>query len=274
VARYLSHIFSKRNIPTLVVPSPDSSIKALDLPQWPHVRFLDQDLKSEKVGQREVLARALEQLAKMEVHQQTTTSTHLPNLDSSFVVAIGASTGGTEALSKIIVDLPSNMPPIMIVQHIPEGFSRAFAERLNQISHLRVKEAVDGDALEAGQVLVAPGDRQMTVTGRPGHYKVRVYEGDKVNGHRPSVDVLFRSVAECVKGPTLGLILTGMGSDGADGLLQMRKSGAITFGQDASTSVVYGMPKVAHQIGAVSKVLSLPQIAGELIKTLTLKEKP
>jgi two-component system chemotaxis response regulator CheB len=207
-------------------------------------------------------------------HQQTTTSTQLPNLDSSFVVAIGASTGGTEALSKIIADLPSHMPPIVIVQHIPEGFSRAFADRLNQISHLRVKEAVDGDVLETGQVLVAPGDRQMAITGRAGHYKVRVYAGDKVNGHRPSVDVLFRSVAECVKGSTLGLILTGMGSDGADGLLQMRKNGAITFGQDASTSVVYGMPKVAHQIGAVSKVLPLPQIASELIKALTLKEKP
>lgn len=274
VARYLSHIFSKRNIPTLVVPSPDSPIKANEFPQWPHVRFLDQDLKVEKPGQREALARALEQLSKLEVQQQTTTSTQLPNLDSSFVVAIGASTGGTEALSKIIADLPSNMPPILIVQHIPEGFSRAFADRLNQISHLRVKEAADGDVLEAGQVLVAPGDRQMAVTGRPGHYKVRVYSGDKVNGHRPSVDVLFRSVAECVKGPTLGLILTGMGSDGADGLLQMRKSGAITFGQDASTSVVYGMPKVAHQIGAVGKVLPLPQIPSELIKALTLKEKP
>jgi chemotaxis response regulator CheB/chemotaxis methyl-accepting protein methylase len=274
-ARYLSHIFSRRNIPTLIVPSPGASIKAQEYPQWPHVRFLEQDLKTEKEGQRETLARALEQLAKLEIHQhQTTTSTQLPNLDSNFVVAIGASTGGTEALSRIIADLPSNMPPILIVQHIPEGFSRAFAERLNQISHLRVKEAADGDTLDVGQVLVAAGDRQMAVTGRAGHYKVHVYSGEKVNGHRPSVDVLFRSVAECVKGPTLGLILTGMGADGAEGLLLMRKNGAITFGQDASTSVVYGMPKVAHQIGAVSKVLPLPQIASEMIKALTLKEKP
>jgi two-component system chemotaxis response regulator CheB len=274
-ARYLSHIFSKRNIPTLIVPGPGAPIQPSEFPHWPHVKYLDQDLKVEKEGQREALARALEQLTRVDIQQhQSTTSTHLPNLDSDFVVAIGASTGGTEALSKIIADLPSNMPPILIVQHIPEGFSRAFAERLNQISHLRVKEAADGDALEVGQVLVAPGDRQMAVTGRAGHYKVRIYSGDKVNGHRPSVDVLFRSVAECVKSPTLGLILTGMGSDGADGLLQMRKNGAITFGQDASTSVVYGMPKVAHQMGAVSKVLPLPQIASEMIKALTLKDKP
>ncbi len=275
VARYLSHIFSKRNIPTLVVPEPGTSIKTNEFPQWPHVKYFEHDLKTEKEGQREALARALELLAKVDIsHHQSTTSTHLPNLDSNFVVAMGASTGGTEALSKIIADLPSNMPPIVIVQHIPEGFSRAFAERLNQISHLRVKEAVDGDALEVGQVLVAPGDRQMAITGRPGHYKVHVYSGDKVNGHRPSVDVLFRSVAEHVKGSSLGLMLTGMGSDGADGLLQMRKNGAITFGQDATTSVVYGMPKVAHQLGAVSKVLPLQQIASEMIKTLTLKEKP
>jgi two-component system chemotaxis response regulator CheB len=274
-ARYLSHIFSKRNIPTLVVPGPGAPIKINEFPQWPHVKYLEQDLKADKDGQREALARALEQLARVDINQhQTTTSTYLPNLDNNFVVAMGASTGGTEALSKIIADLPSNMPPIVIVQHIPEGFSRAFAERLNQISHLRVKEAVDGDALEVGQVLVAPGDRQMTVTGRSGHYKVHVHLGEKVNGHRPSVDVLFRSVAECVKVSTLGLILTGMGSDGAEGLLLMRKNGAITFGQDASTSVVYGMPKVAHQIGAVSKVLPLNQIASEMVKALTLKEKP
>jgi len=273
VARYLSHIFSKRNIPTLIVPSPGNPIRANEFPQWPHVKYFDQELKVEKEGQRDALLRALEQVSQLEVSQQLTTSTNLPNIDSSFVVAMGASTGGTEALSKIIADLPSNMPPIMIVQHIPEGFSRAFADRLNQISHLRVKEAVDGDELESGQVLVAPGDRQMTVNGRPGHYKVHVYSGEKVNGHRPSVDVLFRSVAECVKGSTLGVILTGMGSDGAEGLLLMRKNGAITLGQDATTAVVYGMPKVAHQIGAVGKVLPLQSIAGEMIKAMTLKEK-
>jgi two-component system chemotaxis response regulator CheB len=109
--------------------------------------------------------------------------------------------------------------------------------------------------------------------GRPGNYKVNVFAGEKVSGHRPSVDVLFRSVAEHVKGKSLGVILTGMGADGADGLLQMRKSGSITFGQDAGTSVVYGMPKVAHQMGAVSKVLPLNQMAAEMLKALTLKEK-
>ncbi|WP_141734805.1 CheB methylesterase domain-containing protein [Oligoflexus tunisiensis] len=200
-------------------------------------------------------------------------SARLPQLDSNFVVAIGASTGGTEALSRIIADLPSNMPPIVIVQHIPEGFSRAFASRLNQLSQLRVKEAVDGDALDVGQVLVAPGDRHMAVTGHPGDYKVQVYSADKVNGHRPSVDVLFRSVANIVKGPRLGVILTGMGADGAEGLLLLRNSGAITLGQDANTSVAYGMPKLAQQLGAVNKVLPLHQIAGAMIKALTLKDE-
>ncbi len=274
VVRYLSHIFSKLTLPTLVVPGPDSPVSPADLQQWTHVRILEQDLKTERPGQKEALMRCLDQLSHLDVSHLQLSSTQAPNLDASFVIAMGASTGGTEALSKIIVELPSNMPPILIVQHIPEGFSRAFAERLDQISHLRVKEAADGDNLEPGRVLVAPGDKQMTIAGRPGHYRVQVYAGEKVSGHRPSVDVLFRSVAEQVKGKMLGVILTGMGSDGAEGLLQMKNAGALTFGQDAASSVVYGMPKVAHQLGAVGKVLPLNQIALEMIKALTLKEKP
>jgi two-component system chemotaxis response regulator CheB len=272
-ARFLSQIFSTRTIPTLIVPAPHGPVRPQEFSHWSHVKVFDQDLKIERDGQRESLARALELLGRLGPGPKLHTNTRLPHLDSSFVIAIGASTGGTEALSRIIADLPSNMPPIVIVQHIPEGFSRAFASRLNQISQLRVKEAADGDTLDVGQVLVAPGDRHMTVTGRPGHYKVHVFAADKVNGHRPSVDVLFRSVAANVKGPRLGVILTGMGADGAEGLLEMKKSGAITLGQDASTSVVYGMPKVAQQIGAVTKALPLQQIAGEMIKVLTLKDK-
>ncbi len=272
--RFLSPALGKMNLPTLIVNSLESPVQAADVQQWPHVRIFEQDLKSDRPGQREAILRTLDQLARLDTPRpKIASSAQVLTLDSTALIAFGASTGGTEALGKVIADLPANMPPIVIVQHIPEGFSRAFANRLDQISQLTVKEAVDGDKLQVGHVLVAPGDKHMVITGRPGQYKVHVYSGEKVSGHRPSVDVLFHSLAEHVKGRMIGVIMTGMGSDGAEGLLQMKNRGALTFGQDATTSVVYGMPKVAHQIGAVGKVLPLNKIAQELVKALSVTEK-
>ena len=272
--RFLSLVLGKMNLPTLLVNSLESPVQPADVQHWPHVRIFEQDLKTDRPGQREAILQALDQLARLDMPQQPIASpSQLAALDSTALIAFGASTGGTEALSKVIADLPPNMPPIVIVQHIPEGFSRAFAHRLDQISQLTVKEATDGDKLQVGHVLVAPGDKHMVIMGRPGQYKVHIYSGEKVSGHRPSVDVLFRSLAEHVKGKMIGVILTGMGSDGAEGLLQMKNMGALTFAQDATTSVVYGMPKVAHQIGAVGKVLPLNKIAQELVKALSTPEK-
>ncbi len=172
------------------------------------------------------------------------------------IIAIGASTGGTEAIFKLLTQLPPTMP-ILIVQHIPPVFSRMFADRLNDATMFEVKEAKTGDLVAAGRVLVAPGNLHMKIKKMGGLYKAECFAGEKVNGHCPSVDVLFESVAQEAGANSLGVILTGMGHDGAKGLLAMRRRGARTLGQDEKTSVVYGMPKVAFNIGAVEKQSSL-----------------
>lgn len=187
------------------------------------------------------------------------------------VVAIGASTGGTEAINYIIKSLPADMPGIIIVQHMPPVFTRMFAERLNELSTLEVKEARDGDSITPGKVLIAPGDYQMTVLQNGSNYAVRCRTGERVNGHCPSVDVLFHSVAEQYKAKAMGIILTGMGYDGAKGLLAMRQQGARTIGQDEKTSVVYGMPKVAYNIGAVERQAPLESIPSLLCSWLAAK---
>lgn len=188
--------------------------------------------------------------------------------DTDKIIAIGASTGGTEAIYRLLSHLPKNTPGIVIVQHIPPIFSRMFAERLNNYTNLKVKEAQTGDFLENGKVLIAPGDKHMTIRKVGSMYKVECFYGDKVNGHCPSVDVLFESVAKACGNKAIGIILTGMGYDGAKGLLSMRKSGARTLGQDEKSSIVYGMPKVAYNIGAVEKQVSLDNLQQKLFSML------
>ena len=177
------------------------------------------------------------------------------------VIAIGASTGGTEAIRTVLSQMPETSPPILIVQHIPPVFSKAFAERLNSSCKLRVSEAADGDPLEPGKVLLAPGNRHMTLRRSGGTLNVAVSSGPMVCYQRPSVDVLFHSVADILGANAVGVILTGMGSDGARGMLRMKEAGARTIGQDESTCVVYGMPKEALRAGAVQHVLPLGAIA-------------
>ncbi|WP_068784689.1 protein-glutamate methylesterase/protein-glutamine glutaminase [Paenibacillus phocaensis] len=191
--------------------------------------------------------------------------------DADRIVAIGASTGGTEAISYLLNRLPSSFPGIVIVQHIPPIFSRMFADRLNQTTPFTVKEAASGDMVEPGKVLIAPGDRHMRLRKAGGRYRIDCFEGEKINGHCPSIDVLFESVSrEC--GPrAAGIILTGMGYDGAKGLLAMRRKGARTLGQNESSSVVYGMPKVAYELGAVEKQISL-ELMPRALCSLLLEE--
>ncbi|AGC68750.1 chemotaxis response regulator protein-glutamate methylesterase 2 [Thermoclostridium stercorarium subsp. stercorarium DSM 8532] len=186
--------------------------------------------------------------------------------DSRKIIAIGASTGGTEAIAKILKGMPPTIPGIVIVQHIPPVFSRLFAERLNSSTQLRVKEAETGDYVEQGKVLIAPGDKHMRIKKVANRYKVECFNGEKVNGHCPSVDVLFESVAKEAGKDAIGVILTGMGYDGAKGLLAMKRKGAYTIGQDEHSSVVYGMPKVAYNIGAVTRQLSLERIAASIME--------
>ena len=178
------------------------------------------------------------------------------------IVAIGASTGGTEAIASVLKEFGNDIPGVVIVQHMPPGFTDMYAKRLNERCQVQVKEAKTGDAVLPGQVLIAPGgDAHMQLVKVNGAYQVVVKRGPRVNGHCPSVDVLFQSVAEVAGSRAVGIILTGMGGDGAKGLLAMKNAGARTIGQDESTCVVYGMPKVAYDLGAVEYQEKLPDIA-------------
>ena len=181
------------------------------------------------------------------------------------VVAIGASTGGTVAVERILKALPHNSPGILITQHMPELFTRYFATRLKEVSKLDAREAQGGESVVPGVVLVAPGNKHMLLRRSGARYVVEVKEGPRVNRHRPSVDVMFRSVAHAAGRNAIGVLLTGMGGDGAQGLLTMHEAGAPTLAQDEASCVVFGMPKVAIDLGAVGKVLPLDRIAGEIM---------
>lgn len=197
----------------------------------------------------------------------TNRSLKLDNL----IIALGASTGGTEATLQVLEQLPADIPGMVITQHMPEGFTQMYAQRLDRLCKMEVKEASDGDQIKRGRVLIAPGgDKHMKIVRVGANYAVRIFPADKVNGHRPSVDVLFKSVAQTAVGGAVGIILTGMGQDGAYGLLDMKKAGAYTIGQDKESCIVYGMPMVAQNIGAVTVQASCANIPGVLIKYLNM----
>ncbi len=184
--------------------------------------------------------------------------------DPRTVIAIGASTGGTEAIRQVLAEMPENSPGIVVVQHIPPVFSFAFANRLNDVCRIRVKEASNGDVVAPGLALIAPGDFHMTLRKKGQGYSVAVEGGPRVCYQRPSVDVLFNSVSEAAGEHAVGALLTGMGADGAEGMLKMKRAGARTIAQDEASSVVFGMPREAIQLGAVDQVLPLNRIAREL----------
>ena len=191
------------------------------------------------------------------------------NMDNSrFIIAIGASTGGTEAIYEVVKALDNNLPAIVVTQHIPDKFSAMFAERLNRQCKMKCKEATDGEEVRPGYLYIAPGDRQMKVLKNGSHYVLECRDKEKVNGHCPSVDVLFSSVAEAAGKDAIGIILTGMGADGAKGLLKMKEAGATTIGQDKNTSVVYGMPMEAYKMGAVKFQLPLNEISKKIAQLL------
>ena len=187
------------------------------------------------------------------------------------VIAIGASTGGTEAILEVVKNFPENTPGVVITQHMPAGFTAMYAERLNRICKMEVREAKNGDRIRKGLMLLAPGGLQMRVVPLGNSYAVSVQEGEKVNGHRPSVDVLFDSVALHVREHAIGVLLTGMGADGAAGLLRMRKNGAYTIGQDKNSCVVYGMPMEAYKIGAVCQQCPLNTIGQTVLARVSLR---
>lgn len=189
------------------------------------------------------------------------------------IIGIGASTGGVEALIAVLSKFPANCPPTVITQHMPAAFTKSFAARLNRLCAPQVKEAEDGDRLEIGRIYLAPGGERHMEVANPMAPRCVLLEGGLVNGHRPSVDVLFESVARLAGAKAVGVILTGMGRDGATGLLRMRQAGAITIGQDEKTCVVYGMPRVAFEIDAVGRQLPLDRIGEEILRSTTITSR-
>lgn len=196
----------------------------------------------------------------------------LEKVSPNTIIAIGASTGGTEAILRVIQDLPPTTPGILIVQHMPPVFTKQYAQRLDKICQMHVKEAENGDRVEPGKVIIAAGEFHLRLKQDHRGFYVSSERGDKVSGHCPSVDVLFQSVADVAKENAIGVILTGMGADGSKGLLAMKQNGAYTIGQDKDTCVVYGMPMVAYNIGGVTKQLPLHHISSELISYLNLRQ--
>jgi two-component system, chemotaxis family, protein-glutamate methylesterase/glutaminase len=189
------------------------------------------------------------------------------NSFSSHVVGIGTSTGGPAALMQVFSSLPENFPSsILVVQHMPEGFTRAFAERLDQLSHLRVKEAEDMDPVMPGSAFVAPGNSHISLEEKNNRRFVRVFKGEKVSGHRPSIDVLFHSMAATAGKDSVAVIMTGMGRDGAEGIARVRERGGRTIAQDEATSIVYGMNRVAVEKGAVNDIVPLSEISKKIVE--------
>jgi two-component system chemotaxis response regulator CheB len=185
------------------------------------------------------------------------------------IVAVGASTGGTEALSTLLQAMPHDGPGIVVVQHMPEGFTAAFAARLNGLCRIEVKEAVEGDRVKSGLALIAPGNRHALVRRRGDAYEIELSEGPLVSRHRPSVDVLFRSAAQAAGAGAIGVLMTGMGDDGARGLLEMKEAGAATLAQDEASCVVFGMPREAIARGAVDEIVGLDRLCAAILKRVS-----
>jgi two-component system chemotaxis response regulator CheB len=277
--RFLRKLMPQYPLPVIVISSVTSAVfEALD------AGALDFLAKPEGADEAsEVFITALQSMvraasrAKFAFRKQSSKSILLEQdglageIDPRFIIAIGASTGGTDAISSILTKFTSDMPGIVIAQHMPPGFTTLYAQRLDSISNLTVLEARDGMEVIPGRVLIAPGDMQMSVAQGPTGYMIRCSQSPKVNGHRPSVDVLFESVANVAREHALGTILTGMGSDGAAGLRRIRDLGGYTIGQDEKTSVVYGMPMAAYLLGGVMIQLPLYRIADEIFRTSSIR---
>jgi two-component system, chemotaxis family, protein-glutamate methylesterase/glutaminase len=279
---FLERLMRARPMPVLMVSSLtekgcENTIRALELGAVDFVTKPKIDIKNGTIGLAgEIIAkikiaararlRPVERLAARDEARLNALSSEALSKSTQKVIAVGASTGGTEALREVLTALPADSPGLVIVQHMPEHFTRAFAQRLDNLCQIRVQEARDGDRILPGHALIAPGNYHMRVVRSGATYNVEVFMAEPVNRHRPSVDVLFYSCARYLGRNAIGVLMTGMGGDGARGLLAMRHSGARTFAQDEATSVVFGMPKEAIELGAVCEVLPLSHIAEAVVQ--------
>ena len=265
-------------VSTLTEAGCETTMRALELGAVDFFTKPKFDMEQGMGARAELLAEMVKTAAKARIAPRKTKAQGSPQLSAlsstamakttDTIIAIGASTGGTEALRALLTQLPPNTPPILITQHMPEKFTKSFADRLNEECKISVKEAEHGDGVIAGRALIAPGNYHMALIRSGARYQVVLNQDERVNRHRPAVDVLFRSVAEYAGKNAVGIILTGMGNDGAAGMLEMKRAGTYNIAQDENSCVVFGMPKMAIEAGGVDEICPLDDIAGRLFKRL------
>jgi two-component system, chemotaxis family, protein-glutamate methylesterase/glutaminase len=277
---FLEKLMRGHPIPVVMISSltdrgVETTLRALSLGAVDYVAKPKLDVSNGTIEQASDIIAKVKAAAKVRVRGLDALETTPAALPAGYhftathkVVAIGASTGGTEALKDLLSALPPDFPGLVMVQHMPEAFTRPFSERLNSLCRIHVQEAKDGDRILPGHALLAPGGHQMQVVRRGMEYAVKVYRGERVNRHLPSVDVLFSSCAQQLGKNAIGVLLTGMGADGAKGMLEMKVAEAHTIAQDEATCVVFGMPREAIQLGAVDQVLPLGRIPTALLHRL------
>lgn len=273
---FLEKLMRLRPMPVVMVSSltakgSEITLRALELGAIDFLTKPQLNIQSGMLAYSQLIAEKIRAAAMAKVtryvppNQGETLLTTLPIISSEKLIAIGASTGGTEAIRIVLTGLPATSPAILITQHMPAGFTRSFAERLNKYSRIEVKEAQDGERVLPGHAYIAPGGRHMELMRSGANYMIKITDNDPVNRHRPSVDVLFNSVATYAGRNALGVILTGMGADGVKGLVSMKNAGAYTIAQDKESSVVFGMPREAIEAGCIDEVLSIEQIGQRML---------
>jgi two-component system, chemotaxis family, protein-glutamate methylesterase/glutaminase len=275
---FLEKIMKLRPMPVLMISSltqegAEATLQALELGAVDYIAKPKVDLQQGLAEKQAEIVDKVKIAAKARVRSRAGATARAPApamaragfSTTERIIAIGASTGGVEALREVLCGLPADSPAVVVTQHMPAGFTTRFAERLNTLAQVTVQEAADGQRILPGHVYIAPGNWHLEVVRTGANYTCRLNDGPAVSGHRPSVDVLFRSVATSARGNAIGVILTGMGKDGAEGLKQMRAAGAATIGQNEATCIVYGMPKAANALGATQIELPIEKVAGAIL---------
>ncbi|MCW2474400.1 MULTISPECIES: chemotaxis response regulator protein-glutamate methylesterase [unclassified Symbiopectobacterium] len=277
---FLEKLMRLRPMPVVMVSSltgkgSEVTLRALELGALDFVTKPQLGIREGMLAYSEMIAEKIRMAAKARLPQRSASSEptkimqHMPILSSEKLIAIGASTGGTEAIRQVLQPLPATSPALLITQHMPPGFTKSFAERLNKLCQITVKEAEDGERVLPGHAYIAPGARHLELVKSGANYQVRLNDGPPVNRHRPSVDVLFRSVAQYAGRNAVGVILTGMGNDGAAGMLAMHQAGAYTLAQNEASCVVFGMPREAIATGGVDEVVDLSQVSQRMLAQIS-----
>ncbi|UCX04557.1 MULTISPECIES: protein-glutamate methylesterase/protein-glutamine glutaminase [Shewanella] len=274
---FLDRLMKARPTPVLMVSSlteqgAEVTLKALEIGAVDFFPKPKLDIANSMEAYRSEIVAKIRSVAKAKVQpkviKKNTVNTAFKFKTSEKIIAIGASTGGTVALKSLLAEMPIDSPAIVITQHMPPGFTKTFAEHLDNISAIHVKEAQDGERLIPGCAYLAPGDKHLLVVRSGADYRIKLSDGERVSGHRPSVDVMFQSLAQTAGSNVLGVILTGMGKDGAAGMLELLNSDGITIAQDEASSVIFGMPKAAIDLGAAQMILSLQDIPSQIVQII------